>query len=320
MSRITPEFRWRNFSAFAPDLVIKTKKNLPVEIDLSPYWVQGVTTPIKTEDIEKRGFQGGWLHNFIAMGEPTFGLLQPSYSAKGWKYYPGYDFIGVDCFNYVLNNGTQHSNIAKIQVVVQDWYSGTIQVRRKAGTNEFSYEGKVIIPAGLPKPTLISYRWYDIIPTVLYEGGRPFVYELPKFFFGTQYRVVEAGSCGWELEVYDKGNITPWRVMNQTRVEGYLPGTSIPYIQGSGPYPVRLVVHFYTDVIAGCKWNGQTGPNSAYIFMFDGWKSVELMFELDIRLVRGHKRYVPGIGITRDDWWYNDEVLIIDPNATPSSP
>lgn len=113
---------WRDHKSFAPDFEIEVTAGQPYYIDLSKYLIQGARD-IETNRspdpnvIEKIPMQRGWRLD-VELKPPSSGSVKMSTYLTGIVYTPNPDFVGEDCFNYQLNNGTQKSNYGRISIKV----------------------------------------------------------------------------------------------------------------------------------------------------------------------------------------------------------
>ena len=114
---------WRNHKSLAPDFEITVSAGTEYFIDLRDYLIQGARD-IETnrspdpEVIARVQAQRGWRFD-VELKRPKFGTARLSTYLDGIVYVPAPDFVGEDCFNYQLNNGSQKSNYGTVLVTVE---------------------------------------------------------------------------------------------------------------------------------------------------------------------------------------------------------
>ncbi len=244
---------WRHFVGQAPDLTAEGTKNAFIDIELRDYLLQGAY-PKDEAVLTEKHFQGGFLMNFRVKVPPVHGKVTVSPSGRGFRYHPSYNYVGDDDFYYVLNNGSQNSNIGKISLTVKDGLDGTILVSRLRATSNtknivLRFTGKFSIPADWPYD-------YDFIQLSIIET-RPIVGYMDKlpYVFDTDYYIQ---SSTWAYDKYrtpvSSQSIltTNWQLYSLPYlVDGYYPYTQQPYPKPIyKPWPAYLRVDFYkTPVI-----------------------------------------------------------------------
>lgn len=114
---------WRNHKSFAPDFEIVVSAGSEHFIDLRGYLIQGARD-IKTnrspdpEVISRIPTQRGWRLD-VELKQPSSGTVRMSPYLDGIVYTPDQGFIGEDCFNYQLTNGSQKSNYGTVLITVE---------------------------------------------------------------------------------------------------------------------------------------------------------------------------------------------------------
>lgn len=113
---------WRNHKCFAPDFEISVESGKEYFIDLSAYLIQGArdietsASPDK-EVLARLPTQRGWRLE-VELKKPSSGLVRMSTYLDGIVYVPAPGFVGEDCFNYQLTNGSQKSDYGTVLVTV----------------------------------------------------------------------------------------------------------------------------------------------------------------------------------------------------------
>ncbi|QQO90296.1 hypothetical protein pEaSNUABM5_00154 [Erwinia phage pEa_SNUABM_5] len=157
---------WRNFVPYAPNLKIPAKNSEETRFSLRSLLLQGSrneeTGHSPTEGIlDKVPAQRGWRLNAILLSETVRGTVLLDVPNEEIVYRPRSGYIGVDCCNYVLTNGTQQSNIAQINFEVYQWYQYLMRVYQRDTTG--SRHQFVLNEVPTPKLDPVLYReftWY----------------------------------------------------------------------------------------------------------------------------------------------------------------
>ncbi|AQT28625.1 hypothetical protein YOLOSWAG_145 [Erwinia phage vB_EamM_Yoloswag] len=160
---------WRNYVPYAPDLSIPVKNSEETRYSLAELLLQGSrdheTGHSPTEGIlDKVPVQRGWRLNAILISNTVRGDTSLNLFGDEIIYRPRSGYIGVDCCNYALTNGTQQSAVAQINFQVYQWYQYFMQItkRYQDGTrNEFYAKPTVdFVSVGLQKVLYAEFRWY----------------------------------------------------------------------------------------------------------------------------------------------------------------
>lgn len=157
---------WRNFVPYAPNLQIPAKNSEETRFSLRQLLLQGSrndeTGHSPTEGIlDKVPTQRGWRLNAILQSDTVRGSVFLDVPNEEIVYRPRSGYIGVDCCNYVLTNGTQQSNIAQINFEVYQWYQYLMQISIKDTTG--SKHQFVLTAVATPNLDPVLYReftWY----------------------------------------------------------------------------------------------------------------------------------------------------------------
>lgn len=172
MKRRTLEVdHWRHFMPLAPDIEIQVESGAVTYHSLpNDVIIQGAREPSTHEspsiDLSKIPLQRGWRLTFVPITLPLEGEVKAT--IDGFRYEIREQYNGQDCFNYILTNGTQESNIATVTLTVVQGYSYDISLRHEYNdTYEFEILG--LKPTELPIPEHQLFRWYLTYPKVVYN-------------------------------------------------------------------------------------------------------------------------------------------------------
>lgn len=170
MKRRTLEVdHWRHFMPLAPDIEIQVESGAVTYHSLpNDVIIQGAREPSTHEspsiDLSKIPLQRGWRLTFVPITLPLEGEVKAT--IDGFRYEIREQYNGQDCFNYILTNGTQESNIATVTLTVVQGYAYNIALRHKYNdTYEFEMLG--LKPTELPIPEHQLFRWYLTYPRVV---------------------------------------------------------------------------------------------------------------------------------------------------------
>lgn len=126
---------WRNYKPVAPNLTFKVKNSGVTEITLDQI-IQGardeLTKHSPTEGVlDKVPVQRGWRLSAIKVNDPACGTIRLNRFNDIFLYSPRSGYVGPDCFDYILTNGTQQSNSGTITLDVYQWYTYQMLLYRK---------------------------------------------------------------------------------------------------------------------------------------------------------------------------------------------
>lgn len=166
---------WRPFIAEAPDMNFEVKSGDALHIPMSDYMRQGAVAlddyhspldvtkdPLFSEtQIPKRG----WLFNLAITTQPSYGKVVYDEHRRGFVYTSDSDYIGEDCFNYVLTNGKQVSYTGKVNIDVKENYR-LILTADQNRHGEYRITAKVTSPEGEPPASKIYYQWDSVGPYI----------------------------------------------------------------------------------------------------------------------------------------------------------
>lgn len=280
MSRVAVDGKWRHITPEAKPLAVSTKRNVPLDIDLSDIMVQGAknlnTNSPDQAIIQALGQQRGYNVDFLIVNQPAEGRVVKSSTGQGLRYLPPHDFSGTDCFNYATVVNGQKSKITRCEVTVENYFGVSINPLRITNTQSFRYQSVLHIPTelGAPAEWTVVYRWYHKVPKRYFNSikGR---FEIDILV--DEWHSTRLGPLG---QVLSAGSSTPKfdYVWPDANLQGYIRGSDTPYTPQDGPFPLTLRVEF------------NKGPNIVDGF-WDGTWTEQHVIEADIITDRG------------EDWW-----------------
>lgn len=126
---------WRNYKPVAPNITVQVRNSTDTEITLEQI-IQGardeLTKHSPTEGVlDKVPAQRGWRLNAIKINDPLLGTVRLNTFNDAFIYSPRSGYVGGDCFDYVLTNGTQQSDSGTITLDVYQWYTFRVLLYRK---------------------------------------------------------------------------------------------------------------------------------------------------------------------------------------------
>lgn len=169
MSKIIPYPRWQAHKPKIENFSVKITPEETATIDLSDYLLQGANLPQESSFVSSLGFEGASRNTVEITDAPNYGQVVPSCDQMGLVYIPNSGFVGSDCFNYKLNNGTQDSDLGR--VIVSVGYSSSrvalrvesekVEVPAEANDDEEYYLDYTFQVVSLP-PTHLDFALDDI--------------------------------------------------------------------------------------------------------------------------------------------------------------
>jgi len=336
MSRAVTESVWRNEKPIAPYIEVDVYRGKPIDIPLTEYLVQGARdmdiiestfTDDEKEDareeagvrnkdlIEEHGARRGWACNFFNTSRPEHGRITKSTYGDGFQYVSRPNFIGQDCFSYVMNNGFQNSEPGQIVLNVLNYMEGRIVVeedttQRTATRRAFRYIAQWYIPPGFGSFSHVVTTWYQHVPKRITKNGRVYVRQVKEVLGSTTLTVNTLSSAGyryvdqrykWPFDGSFHVQNWPDPLLNGTTDEASL----VPYVQPNGPYPVSVKISFRRQKVTSRLARYGYRRRTRY---YASWEHTEDI-EVDVRTLYGN------------DWWRSGNVINIhDPLYSAQSP
>ena len=170
---------WRNYKPVVPEIIpLKARQFTETSVDLRPYIVQGAREPDgvspSPDVLDKVPVQRGWRLSPLIINQPENGKVRLSEDQETLLYMPNNDFLGEDCFNIRLTNGTQQSDAVRIMVEVQK-YLRVWMTTYKKGADTFIFRENHEFPKGvegLKSPYCYLLRWYWTRPVEIWNAAR----------------------------------------------------------------------------------------------------------------------------------------------------
>lgn len=170
---------WRNYKPVVPEIIpLKARQFTETSVDLRPYIVQGAREPDgvspSPDVLDKVPVQRGWRLSPLIINQPDNGKVRLSEDQETLLYMPNNDFLGEDCFNIRLTNGTQQSDAVRIMVEVQK-YLRVWMTTYKKGADTFIFRENHEFPKGvegLKSPYCYLLRWYWTRPVEIWNEAR----------------------------------------------------------------------------------------------------------------------------------------------------
>ena len=167
---------WRNFKPLVPEtLPIKGKVGTEILIDLRPYLLQGArqadgSSP-DADVLNNIPVQRGWRLSPILLNQPEYGTCKTSDDKLSLVYIPSADFLGSDCFNLRLTNGTQSSDVIQVQVEVEDYYRVWFDTYA-VSADSYVFKARQKFPENVQKPYSYAFAWYYTRPVAVWNEAR----------------------------------------------------------------------------------------------------------------------------------------------------
>ena len=126
---------WRNYKPVAPNLTVDVINSGTTEIPIKQIF-QGARDPETGHSpienvLDKVPTQRGWKLAAIKLNDPVRGTVKLNAAGNAFIYNPRSGYIGPDCFDYVLTNGTQQSDSATINLNVYQGYAYILRAYRR---------------------------------------------------------------------------------------------------------------------------------------------------------------------------------------------
>lgn len=167
---------WRNFKPVVPEVIeISGYVGRRIIIDLKPYLLQGArdSKGSPTDGVlDKVDVQRGWLCSALVVSQPQSGIARLSDDKTSIVYVPNATFLGEDCFNVRLTNGTQASDPMQIRVSVQDYYRCGFSIQQRANDVYDFTENHNFKIQGQRVPYCYSIHWYYKRPVAIFNTVR----------------------------------------------------------------------------------------------------------------------------------------------------
>lgn len=204
---------WRNFQAFAPEINVTQNRLSVIEYDISDILVQGSRDYDSKNSpspgvLEKIPAQRGWLLDVIFLSDPMFGTIKFDPERQVIIYTPLVEGQKIDCCNYALTNGTQQSNVAKINLQLSYEYIGKVTLYSGSmsyGLNLYLKSAGYIVNNGIDLPVYSYINWYYNQKVVeLDDSGVKRIYS----------RRIPIYECQFDMDKYNAGDASVPSLLN----------------------------------------------------------------------------------------------------------
>lgn len=315
MSGAIAESNWRNFKPIAPVLDVDVYRGVPFDISLKEYLVQGardLETGEKDQAVlDAIQAQRGWLCNYFNISRPKHGKLENSIYGDGFRFTSLPNYIGPDCFSYVMNMGTQNSEPGMIRLNIKDYVSARIVVeedtsRRTDTKRAFRYILQWYMPPSIGDFDRVLATWYVERPERFTMNGKNYVRIVKEQVAKTRMVSVTYRPLGFTyVEQHwrypEDGSFIEYEWPDAGLAASTDVNTGLPYRQIPGPWPISVDVSFRNfKTTKYIVWATPRYRNE--------WTDIENI-SVDVRDLMGN------------DWWRSGLIQDVnDPNFTPQSP
>lgn len=170
---------WRNYKPVVPETIpLKARQFTETKLDLRPYIVQGAREPDgvspSPDVLDKVPVQRGWRLSPLILNQPEYGKVRLSDDQETLIFTPHDDFLGEDCFNIRLTNGTQQSDAVRVMIEVVKYLRVWMTIYKK-GADTFIFRENHEWPKGvadLKVPYCYTLRWYWTRPVAKWNEAR----------------------------------------------------------------------------------------------------------------------------------------------------
>lgn len=243
---------WRNFKPDAPDMKLNVDSGKELVIDFQDLLVQGAVDKDRNSPtdgiLDKVPAQRGWALKLLTT-RPKNGSLHFTPDMTGLVYKSRSQYIGPDCFNYRLSNGTQVSDFARVDIDVKDSLYYQIMAYKK-GT-KFKLSATPHFAPDSVHPKRVLFKWYLVGPMASVENGVTRIRQGTILLAQTKY-VLEHLMWEWR---YVSNIISQYQTIDvdgttDANLVGLLGDTPLPYKPTGNALDIRLDVECYdTDLI-----------------------------------------------------------------------
>lgn len=250
---------WRNYKPIAPNLTIPVRNSGTSEITLEQI-LQGardeLTGHSPTDGIlDKVPAQRGWRLAAIKINDPTVGTVDLNSFNDAFLYRPRSGYVGPDCFDYVLTNGTQQSDAGRIMLDVYQWYTFQMLVYRK--NTQKTYHRFTAYPTNqyaagqgeLPPVKFTEITWYYNQYRAETVNGVTRIYKR-RIVMGSTYANYTAyyNRQVYAPTLYNQCNeITAYTYFDDSLGQGFDADFSHPYVPKYSQGDIEIDIKLYTE-------------------------------------------------------------------------
>lgn len=172
---VTLEY-WRNFKPVVPEVInIEGNENTEIIIPLKTLLLQGARDTegeSPTEGIlDKVPVQRGWRLTPMILNQPELGKVRLSDDRESIIYLPRAKFLGDECFNIRLTNGTQASDPIRIEVKVKPFYRMWFDIYR-VSESRYVFKERHQWPKEVKAPYCYATFWWWTRPVAEWNEKR----------------------------------------------------------------------------------------------------------------------------------------------------
>lgn len=167
---------WRNFKPVVPDVInVAGNENTEIKISLKSLLLQGARDSAGESPtdgvLDKVDAQRGWRLTPMLLNQPELGRARLSDDKESLIYLPRAKFLGTECFNIRLTNGTQASDPIRVEVEVKPYYRMWFDIYR-VSESRFVFKERHEWPPEVEKPYLYAVFWWWTRPVAEWNEKR----------------------------------------------------------------------------------------------------------------------------------------------------
>lgn len=237
---------WRDFVPNAPDYTLTVRSGQEKELDLTPILIQGARDDdghSPTDGVlDKVEAQRGWFLQIVPTSAQN-GRVRVADDKRGISYKPRGEFLGEDCFNYRLSNGSQISAFGKVKVEVVDFFH-FIPLLARLNDGRIRFMMNSHVPKGEKYPVRVLLSWYWKGPYLSVEDGVNRIREQERLFYSTYYYDDPIRFTGWGIvyvsRIINAGTVWVGLPDTDKGLKGYVEDSAIEYVPTGDAH--RLIV------------------------------------------------------------------------------
>lgn len=167
---------WRNYKPIVPEVInAEGNENTEIKIPLKSLIIQGARDPDGTSPTEgvldKVGAQRGWRLTPLIISQPEQGSARLSDDRESLIYLPPSKFLGTECFNIRLTNGTQSSDPVRVEVKVKPYYRMWFDIYR-ISESHYVFKERHQWPKDIAAPYIYAVYWWWTRPVAEWNERR----------------------------------------------------------------------------------------------------------------------------------------------------
>jgi len=251
---------WRNYKPLAPNQRIEVRNSGSSTIDILKI-IQGArdeeTLHSPTEGVlDKVPVQRGWRLKAIKVNDPLVGTVDLNYHADQFIYNPRSGYVGLDCFDYIVTNGTQQSDSGTITLDVIQWYTYQLLIyRRNAQKTYHRFTANPFMktaPGQTPLKSIkyVEFAWYyNQYIAETGSDGVVRIYKRRTLVQATQsnYTLYDSGQAYAPVILNAAKEITMYSYFDDSLGEGFDGDLNIPFVPRRTQGDIELDITLYTE-------------------------------------------------------------------------